>query len=279
MLQTLSVPFDKGGLVVLQCCQVIRLSDNLNKRSLIVDEIVADSGARFSQLPRNSLSDSIVQRFKDLISSGKLYPGEKLPSIKELAENFGVGLSSIREALTALTALGIIETRVGEGTYIRADLAESVLQPLTWTFILTQGKLTDLLEARQLIEVHLAGLAAVRATSDEIEELRSIAEQFKKAIGNQDECLRLDLEFHMAIARAAKNIVLRDLLIRLATSLSALVRRFLLDVEGQRLSSKGHDDLIDAIAAHNAPGARQVMNRHLLDPDTAERYLHGLEPS
>ncbi|MEJ2560121.1 MAG: GntR family transcriptional regulator, partial [Anaerolineae bacterium] len=86
---------------------------------------------------------------KELILNRKLGPGDRLPSERELALEFGVSRASIREAIKALTALGLLETRIGDGTYVRPNLGESVLEPLSWAVLLAEGVGPDLAETRE----------------------------------------------------------------------------------------------------------------------------------
>ena len=117
----------------------------------------------FNHVKRLTVSETIVEQVKDLIIESQLTAGQKLPSERELAEELSVGRSSVREATSALVALGIAQVRQGEGVYIRPDYPNSVIDNFDWTSLMLRGQIDDLVETRLAIELETVRLATERA--------------------------------------------------------------------------------------------------------------------
>src|SRR5438309_4641619 len=113
-------------------------------------------------ISRLSLSDEIVEQIIDLISRGILRPGERMPSEKQLCLQFGVGRTSVREALRSLSAMGVLETRMGEGTFVAEDAGRSLERSFQWGLLMNRKTVEDLVETRLMLESHTAYLAAAK---------------------------------------------------------------------------------------------------------------------
>src|SRR3989441_7289244 len=118
--------------------------------------------------------EAIVRQVKAMISEGRLKSGDQLPPERDLAEKFLVSRTSVREALRALESLGLIEIRPGEGTFVREISIESHIQPLALVMASHREAIGELFEARRLLEPLIAGLAAARATRDDVSEMERI---------------------------------------------------------------------------------------------------------
>ena len=117
---------------------------------------------------RNSLSDEIVEQLTGLISRGVLKPGERLPSEKELCLKFGVGRTTIREALRSMAVMGILNGRVGEGTFVSVDGQKYLEKTLQWGLLIDRKSVNDLVETRLMLESQTAYAAAARATEENL---------------------------------------------------------------------------------------------------------------
>ena len=124
----------------------------------------------FNSVKRATVAETIVAQVKDLIIDGQLIAGQKLPSERELAEEFSVGRSSVREATSALVALGVAQARQGEGVFIRPDFPESVINSMDWSALMLRGQIADLIETRRAIELAIVRLATERAAQSDIRE-------------------------------------------------------------------------------------------------------------
>lgn len=212
---------------------------------------------------REPVATQIARRLVEVILSGQIEPGARMPSERQLAESFGVGRSAMREALKALSLIGLVEVRQGDGTYLRQ--ADTALLPevIEWGLLLGEPRTMDLVEARQEIEVILAGLAAKRRTDEQIAALEHELEQLRQA-KTPDEFVVHDIAFHMNVAEAAHNIALRDI----HSSIQALLRAWILRAIGSQAQNMArswpeHVPVLEAIRAGDADGAGKAMREHM----------------
>lgn len=198
-----------------------------------------------------------------LTQSGEVTVGQRLPSERELAAAFRVGRSAVREALKSLSLLGLVEIRQGAGTYVTTHTSDLLPKVIEWGLILDEERVHELIEARQVLEVSLAELAASRRTEEELGEIRAAFAAMDAAKGDVDRWVAADVEFHLVIARAAHNDVLGDLLVRLRDLLRMWIRRASqLNTDfDQKLSD--HEAVLRSIEAGDAKGAGEAMGRHM----------------
>lgn len=154
------------------------------------------------QLVINSLTEAMLQR--------KLRPGDKLPTEIELAESFGVGRNSVREAIKILVYLGILEIRRAEGTFVCEGFRESMIDPMIYGIILdTSDSYKDLMELREMMEVGVMQVAMEKYTPEDLEHLAALLEKMREEIskgaGNVQNVFEADNEFHIAISNIGNN--------------------------------------------------------------------------
>jgi GntR family transcriptional repressor for pyruvate dehydrogenase complex len=217
----------------------------------------------FSQLSREpTLAERVAESILKRIVAGEFKPGDKLPSERELGEQFGVSRTVVREAVRGLTGRGVVAVRAGSGLRVAAIDPAAVSESLA--LLLRSHDEFDyrhVHEVRVMLEVEMAGVAAERATDAEIERLRRAAEAMERADGFEEAALR-DLEFHRAIARATHNpfyLVLHD---AIGDALVA-VRRENHARGGREDAVESHRQIIEHIAAHDRPAAEAAMRHHL----------------
>jgi GntR family transcriptional repressor for pyruvate dehydrogenase complex len=229
----------------------------------------------FSRIRREPrLSDRVAALLLDTIVARGLQPGDRLPSERELGEQFGVSRTVIREAVRALAAKGVIEVRTGSGLRVAAVDASAVSESIG--LYLRGGTLEypKVHEVRRLLEVEIAGLAAERARDADIARMRTTCEQWDGALAEGARASRLDLSFHRAIARATSNELYLLLLDSIGEALLE-IRRNNLQSGAAPETVHAHRDIVDRIAARDAAGARQAMERHL---DQVERHWRSTTP-
>lgn len=220
-------------------------------------------GALFQQVPREPrLSDKVAEMMLETILSRKLQVGERLPSERELGEQFNVSRTVVREAVRALVAKGVIEVRSGSGLRVAAVDAAAVSESMS---LYLRGATLDfekVHEVRALLEVHIAGVAAERATEEDIARLREVHERMQREADDVESAARDDLEFHRMIARATQN----DLYLLLMDSIGSA----LIDIRRENLGSgstpttlRQHEAVLERISAHDPAGARKAMAAHL----------------
>lgn len=160
-------------------------------------------------IQKKSLADEVASRLSEQISLGQYKVNEQLPIEPELMKNFGVGRSTIREAIKILANSGLLRVQQGIGTFV--DQAIANREPMELR--LKRANVKDLDEVRQLLEMKIAELAALNRTESDIIAIRAHLENRKRAAkaGLIDECIEADVQFHIAIALASKNEILADL--------------------------------------------------------------------
>ncbi|OPJ64723.1 FadR/GntR family transcriptional regulator [Clostridium chromiireducens] len=208
------------------------------------------------------LGEQISERIIQLIIENDWKAGDKLPNEYELADKLDVGRSTIREAIKALVSRNILEIRRGAGTFIseKGGVADD---PLGLTFVKDKYKLAlDLLEVRFMIEPSIASIAAVKATNEEIEKMSSLCDEIDELILKKQPYLEKDIEFHAAIAKSSKNLVVGNLIPIINRSIAIFI-----DITNQKLRTETmetHREILNAIKNHDANGARDAMFLHLV---------------
>src|SRR5690349_19520406 len=119
-----------------------------------------DPEPEFKRVERGTLSDHIVEQIAELISRGALKPGDRMPSEKQLCEKFGVGRTSVREALRSLSVMGVLESHMGDGTFVASDASRFLERSFQWGLLLNPKVVADLIETRLMLESQNAYLAA-----------------------------------------------------------------------------------------------------------------------
>ncbi|MNK11375.1 HTH-type transcriptional regulator LutR [compost metagenome] len=160
-------------------------------------------------IKRKSLSDEVAFKIQEQISFGKYKVNEKLPIEPELMKSFGVGRSTIREAIKILANSGLLRVQQGVGTFV--EQSTSNREPMEQR--LKRANVQDLDEVRQLLEMKIAEKAAINRTDSDIIAIKAHLENRKKsaAAGLIEDCIEADVQFHIAIAEASKNEILADL--------------------------------------------------------------------
>jgi GntR family transcriptional repressor for pyruvate dehydrogenase complex len=232
---------------------------------------------RFDRLPDNrALSERIISQISDAIISGELKPGDRLPPERELAEQFGVSRTVIRDAIKTLSGRGIVQVRRGAGIFV-ATAEETImgrLGELANVIPLQGAGLRDLFDVRKVLEVQGAEWAAQRRSAHQVDRLRSIVEDAYRHSEDLDVLSERDAQFHVAIAEASQNLILVRVMLTLLDLLEA-ARRETLAIPGRpRLSLDQHENVLREIEARDPEAARRAMLEHLTSVELAITY-HG----
>ena len=206
----------------------------------------------------------IVRQIKALISEGRLKSGDQLPPERDLAEQFKVSRTSVREALRTLESLGLIEIRPGEGTFVREVSVESLIEPLAQVILSHREAVAELFEARRLLEPAIAGLAARRASRDEIQQMDRILEDQAKAVAVGRTGLDQDAAFHAAIAASARNRAITRIVNALMDLLTQSREESLQTPGRPTRSHQDHLRILDAIRRRDEAAAQAAMRDHLI---------------
>lgn len=205
----------------------------------------------------------IMNQIKDIVRSGELKRGDKLPSERDLALKLNVSRTSVREAIKALETLGLIESKHGEGNYIRSDFEDILLEPLSIVFMLLGSDNNEILQLRNVIEPEVAKIAAENITNDEIEKLEDIIEKLSKTKDSK-ECASLDKEFHYAIAKASKNHLLSTIIFSVSSLIEEYIDESKIYDDKKEEVIKEHRKILKALKEHNKEKAFNEAKNHLL---------------
>ena len=221
------------------------------------------------QVARTVLHEEVVKLLMKQIKDGEWEPGEQLPSEMEFAESFGVSRNCIREALKALSFSGIVYSRSGQGTFLSKD-AHLRIANYDLVGVLTSGSsLYELMETRIIIESQLAGLAAERATEEDIKNIHAALNGLKKDLlsransGINTNPTQSGMGFHMAIVNAAKNKLLSHFLTSIKGELEAQRSQLLLRQTDIMEMLDDHVRIYEAILHKDPVAAIQAMTNHL----------------
>ena len=214
-----------------------------------------------------TLADRVSQKLESLILSNTLPTGERLPSERELGDQFGVSRTVIREAVRAVAAKGLLEVRTGDGTFVTEVKASSASAALSRLLRLTGAQspagARSLYEVRRPLEIAIAGFAAERATVPQIEELRGLVEVIQKADLPKDEFVAADIRFHLLLAESTQNHLFSALLNSVSDLMTA-VRELGTSVPGARKDAcHHHKSILSRIVARDVSGACRAMEAHM----------------
>jgi GntR family transcriptional regulator, transcriptional repressor for pyruvate dehydrogenase complex len=235
----------------------------------------------FSQVARGStLSEKVAASITQAIMDGTLAPGERMLSERDLGEQFGVSRTVIREAVRSLVANGLVEAQSGRGLQVAQAGPEAVSRAMA-TFLHRSDAIDYPLvhEVRSALEIDMAGYAAERATSSDVEQLTALNADLA-GVGEEavERAAELDVAFHRAIAQATQNQLFSVLLEAIAPVLLEVRLRALGSPDLRRDAIEAHGEILERIAAGDAQEARAAMRRHL-ETSAAAWAGEGLAPS
>jgi len=206
--------------------------------------------------------EDLAAYIADQIGRGVLQPGEALPSERSLAETYGLSRSMVREAIRTLDERKLIEVRPGKPSVVREATVEDAVQRMIEFFDHRGVTPRNLIEARAMIETTASGLAAERATESEIRTIGEVNEALNASDLVLDR-VRLDLAFHLAIIRSARNPLIETMFQALQPYIVELLLRSLTDENVSRTGLAYHQRVLTAIAERDARTARREMRGHL----------------
>lgn len=213
---------------------------------------------------RSTLVADITQELRQMILTGKVQPGEFLPSRKDLAAQLGVGLSTVHEAIQVLTAVGMIESHPGKGTWVRHDALDTLIHPAVVNTRLGELNAREVYEARSVIEVALTESAAQRATPEDIERIWDALKAMEATVENEEAFVEADLEFHLAVAKAGHNDLLEQFYHLARKLLSEAITKMVKLPKVKDESIRFQRAIAEAIEQRDVHKARQAALDHWL---------------
>lgn len=222
----------------------------------------------YKQMERKKTYEMLTDQLKEMIVEGILKPGDRLDSVEQLAKNYSVSRSAIREALSALKAMGYIEIKQGHGTFVNASDLSTLTNPISSSMLLNKKDMIEFFEVRKIIESGTASTAAIRRTDENLLNMKHALEEMEQVGHVESLGEHADVAFHLAIAEATQNSVLIQLMHSISHTLSTTMlesRRVWLYSEEATLERlyQEHLSIYRAIGDQNASLAQELMLAHL----------------
>ncbi len=218
----------------------------------------------FKEIVVEKPADNIIKQIKELISSGQIKAGDKLPSERMLSERFGVGRTSVRDALQKLEFYGILKTMPQSGTIV-AGLGETALIGMINNVLeLHQDDFQSLMEARFVLEIESARLAAIRATESDTKAIEESLETFGNKVKMGEAGIEEDHMFHLRVADASKNSILKSLLLFTVSDMVNFAKKYnICRDERYKQAYLEHEAILTHIKNRNDVEAGEAMRHHL----------------
>ncbi len=218
----------------------------------------------YEAIQSERLYSKIVEQIQRKILAGELKIGDHLPPERELAEQFQVSRTAVREAVKALSEKGLVQVFPGKGTFITNGTSQAVRQSLGILMKIGQADGTrDLVEVRYIFEPEIAALAATRASDEHIAAMQEAVRVMDRSLENADAYIEADLDFHLALAEASQNLMILTLIDSFVDLLREQRIRIFHVEGGPQRGQIHHKRILAAIISHDAEAARTEMRKHL----------------
>jgi len=227
---------------------------------------------RFPKVAREPLYAQVARHIQELIVSGELKVDDRLPPESKLCEQFGVSRTVIREATRSLIDRGLLSSEPRRGTFVTAITPQAFSHSFGLFVKSAEIPLADLIEARETLEMKTARLAAERATTEDLDMLQQAIDEMDQNLELPGQFLNADLDYHMALVKAAHNEILFALVNSFMDELSYIQRASADTETGLRLAQQSHREIHESIKSGDGEGAAQAMRRHL---QVVSRYLEA----
>ena len=225
----------------------------------------------FSPIKTKRLYEEIVEQIKQLITEGRLKPGDRLLAERELADQFQVSRASVREAIRTLEMLGVIDIRPGEGTFVRGTETDDIIRPLAMFLAVERSSLLDMFEMRRIFETATARLAAERATEEELDHIAAMLDKMRERLNvlDPEKGEEYDAAFHYAVAESTHNSLLTKLFKTVSEEFAkanSVARRQLYhdNIQNAQKIIDQHNEILEAIRSRSPKKASEAMLAHLI---------------
>lgn len=220
----------------------------------------------FRAVTLSRMSQVIVEQVRLLLRQGRLRPGDRLPSERELCERFGVSRVTVREALRVLEAGGLVEIRVGArgGAFVTTPTSQQVGAGLADLISLSPLTSAEVTEARLVFELGIVPLVVERATEEDLDDLRRLCDDHAAALDRGDYTMTMSADFHVRVAACTHNAAIEMLVQSFHGPLlmSLLEAQVVAPLMGHRGASE-HRGFVEAVARRDAAAATEIMRTHL----------------
>ncbi len=233
--------------------------------------------AELKKINKQSIQEEVFEQLKQNIISGDWLPETRLPSEDQLAKKLSVSRITIRSALHRLSALGLVESRHGEGTFVRKYSTDSYMDSLINLIVLDKKDINELLEMRRVLEVGIVGIATERVTDNDLESLTNIYENMKANIDDVDAFADYDAEFHLFLADITNNSIIR----KVFTVISEIYESAMHQIVGIMGGEEGvyyHGQIIEAMRNKDTELSQKLMQEHIERTIAAVAISNSLNP-
>jgi GntR family transcriptional repressor for pyruvate dehydrogenase complex len=208
------------------------------------------------------VSDGILEQLRELITSGELSPGQRLPPELEMANQLSVSRASLREALNALVHLGYLDRRQ-KRVYVASETQWRTMLVFPLTRSPEELSIAEMIEVRKMVEPQLAALAAKRAQPEDLQSLEECLETMKARADNSEAFIASDYQFHLCIAKAAKNSLMASFVEKVQDVLRHNIALVVRKSPISKRSLRFHEEIVKAIKGGDASRSRRIMEAHI----------------
>ena len=228
----------------------------------------------YKAVQSSRLYEQIVKQIEESILKGALKPGDQLPAERDLAQQFGVSRTAVREAVKTLREKGLVESYSGRGTFITNGTSQAIKQSLDFMMrIGQQDGLAQLAEVRQILEPEIAALAASRVQEQHLAMMREAVAVMDEALRDPDAYIEADLDFHLSLAEAAENPIILSLIDSIVGLLREQRLRIFYVDGGPDRGQYHHKRILEAVEQRDEDRARDAMRAHLQQVREDSRVL------
>ncbi|MEM1358241.1 MAG: FadR/GntR family transcriptional regulator [Bacteroidota bacterium] len=219
-----------------------------------------------SEIKIESPVDIIIRQLRGLITTGQLAPGDRLPAERKMAERMGVSRGNVRDAIQKLEFYGILRTLPQSGTVV-AGMGIAALEGLiTDVLAIEEHDFASLVETRVLLELEAARLAAKRRTTDDLAAIKNALKAYEVKLRAGDSAVEEDLLFHLKLAEASKNPVLKSLMLIITPDILSYYRKYNVCGKEEDLKTLDeHEAILRCVQDQDVDGAARTMQKHLKD--------------
>ncbi len=218
----------------------------------------------YTPIQSNKVFEQIAQQIEQRILSGELRSGDRLPTERELAEQFHASRTAVREAMKSLAQKGLVDMRPGRGTIVIDGTSRAMRHSLGLMMRIGQAvNSSSLVEVREILEPEIAALAAVRATEEHIAAMQEAVAIMDANLNDADAYITADNDFHRALAEGTQNVLILALVDSIVDLLSEQRKLIFSVTGGPQRGQIHHKHILEAIVQHNPEAARQAMHAHL----------------
>jgi len=231
----------------------------------------------YTRVHSGRLYQQIVEQIERRVLNGDIRHGDRLPTERELAEQFGVSRTAVREAMKALAQKGLIQVRPGRGTFVIDGTSQAMRHSLSLMMMLGQADaIGSLVEVREILEPEIAARAALRATDADIATLRDAVAAMDATLDDPDMFIAADHAFHRTLAEGTQNLIILNLIDSIVNLLQEQRKRISLVRGGIERGQYHHKQILEAVVRRDPGAAREAMLAHLhqIRADSASAAQH-----